>query len=201
MWRVIKRAPSVIIFRREVQPAPPKRSFRRRQPPPTTTSTSITNPDQTLIPHLIFIISSHSRLPYTHSLPPRHLALHHLPSDYHKPHRNQHIYTMAANSKYTPVPSRDSLDDHPGSSYTQPPPSYQQEGLLGASRTENDNIPDDFKVCERTLHGLSSDAASIRLTVNSSAEASQRLLWIFACSLSARFMPSCKSSLFTPTHE
>jgi FtsH-binding integral membrane protein len=64
---------------------------------------------------------------------------------------------MAGNTKYQPVASRDSLEE-PSSSYTQPPPSYQQEaqeGLLGAARTEYDNVPDDFKfggsVAEATL--------------------------------------------------
>ncbi|QDS69544.1 hypothetical protein FKW77_007767 [Venturia effusa] len=62
---------------------------------------------------------------------------------------------MAANTKYQPAPQRDSLDE---SSYAQPPPSYQQDdhaGLLGAPRSEDDNLPDDFKfggvVSEATL--------------------------------------------------
>jgi hypothetical protein len=59
-----------------------------------------------------------------------------------------------SNTKYQPVPSRDSSDD-PTNSYTQQPPSYQEEGLLGAPRTEYDNVPDDFKfggvVAEATL--------------------------------------------------
>jgi len=60
-------------------------------------------------------------------------------------------------AKYQPVSGRDSLDE-PTHSYTQPPPSYQQEAnesLLGAPRTEDDNLPDDFKfggvVAEATL--------------------------------------------------
>jgi hypothetical protein len=61
---------------------------------------------------------------------------------------------MAATAKYTPVASRDSLDEP--SSYTTAPPSYQaDEGLLGAPRSEDDNLPDDFKfggmVAEATL--------------------------------------------------
>ncbi|EEH21729.1 hypothetical protein PABG_03945 [Paracoccidioides brasiliensis Pb03] len=64
---------------------------------------------------------------------------------------------MAANTRYSPVPQRDSLDDR---HYTQAPPSYQtisdpSDGLLGAPRTEDDNVPDDFKfggsVAEATL--------------------------------------------------
>lgn len=55
---------------------------------------------------------------------------------------------MAANTKYQPAPQRDSFEE---SSYTQAPPSYQAEshsndGLLGAPRGEDDNVPDDFKV-------------------------------------------------------
>jgi protein lifeguard len=56
---------------------------------------------------------------------------------------------MAATAKYQRVSAED--HDDVGSSYTQAPPSYQAEsasqGLLGAPRTENDNLPDDFKVC------------------------------------------------------
>ncbi|KAF2398090.1 hypothetical protein EJ06DRAFT_532455 [Trichodelitschia bisporula] len=63
---------------------------------------------------------------------------------------------MAASTKYQPAPQRDSFDE-PG--YSQAPPSYQAESahaaLLGAPRTENDNLPDDFKfggvVAEATL--------------------------------------------------
>lgn len=56
---------------------------------------------------------------------------------------------MAANTKYQAAPQRDSFEE---SSYTQAPPSYQAEaaqddGLLGAPRGEDDNVPDDFKVC------------------------------------------------------
>ncbi|KAF2673016.1 bax inhibitor family protein [Microthyrium microscopicum] len=64
---------------------------------------------------------------------------------------------MSKTAKYTPVPSRDSVDE-PSSAYSQPPPSYQQEaqeGLLAGARTEYDNVPDDFKfggsVAEATL--------------------------------------------------
>lgn len=62
---------------------------------------------------------------------------------------------MSANTRYQPAPQRDSLEEN----YTQPPPSYQNaspsDGLLGAPRGEDDNIPDDFKfggsVSEATL--------------------------------------------------
>lgn len=55
---------------------------------------------------------------------------------------------MAANTKYQPAPQRDSFEE-PG--YTQAPPSYQATGsstedaLLGRPRSEDDNVPDDFK--------------------------------------------------------
>ena len=55
---------------------------------------------------------------------------------------------MAANSKYQSAPQRDSFEE---GNYSQAPPSYQAEshtddGVLGAPRGENDNVPDDFKV-------------------------------------------------------
>ena len=64
--------------------------------------------------------------------------------------------------KYQNVPQRDSLDEAaPAPSYSQAPPSYKaandpQEALLsGVPRSENDNVPDDFKfggvVAEATL--------------------------------------------------
>lgn len=55
---------------------------------------------------------------------------------------------MAANTKYTPAPTRDSFEDQ--QRYSQPPPSYQAEAsspVMGESRYEDDNLPDDFKVC------------------------------------------------------
>ena len=55
---------------------------------------------------------------------------------------------MSANTKYQPAPQRDSFEE---GNYSQAPPSYQAEGhnnddLLGAPRSEDDNVPDDFKV-------------------------------------------------------
>lgn len=75
---------------------------------------------------------------------------------------------MAANTKYTPAATRDSFEEQNTSSYTQPPPSYQDNpsaaahtnpnGVLNygsAPRSEDDNVPDDFKfggsVAEATL--------------------------------------------------
>merc|ERR1712072_450867 len=67
------------------------------------------------------------------------------------------ITTMSA-PKYQPVPARDSFEEPPVSAnYNQnaPPPSYQQEPVMGEARDEEDNLPDDFKfggsVAEATL--------------------------------------------------
>ena len=57
---------------------------------------------------------------------------------------------MASSTKYQPAPQRDSLEEP---NYTQAPPTYQDagpstaEGGYGSTRrSEDDNIPDDFKV-------------------------------------------------------
>lgn len=50
---------------------------------------------------------------------------------------------MAPNTRYQPVPSDEPLLE---SSYAQPPPSYQADSDPLAPRTEDDNLPDDFKV-------------------------------------------------------
>ena len=61
-----------------------------------------------------------------------------------------------ANTRYQPVPVQDSYRDEEAA-YTQTPPSYQQEQepVPGEARTEDDNVPDDFKfggsVAEATL--------------------------------------------------
>ncbi|KAI9815609.1 MAG: hypothetical protein M1826_001977 [Phylliscum demangeonii] len=63
---------------------------------------------------------------------------------------------MAANTKYQPLASQPDPSEET-SHYTQPPPSYQNEGgsLLGQPRSSEDNIPDDFKfggsVAEATI--------------------------------------------------
>ncbi|KIW97017.1 uncharacterized protein Z519_02408 [Cladophialophora bantiana CBS 173.52] len=55
---------------------------------------------------------------------------------------------MASSTRYQPAPQRDSLDEQ---NYTQAPPNYQatgpshEEGIFGAPRSEDDNVPDDFK--------------------------------------------------------
>ena len=66
---------------------------------------------------------------------------------------------MAANTRYTPAPQRDSFEEE--GNYTQAPPSYQADtsntnpDVFGAPRAEDDNVPDDFKfggsVAEATL--------------------------------------------------
>ncbi|KAI5300501.1 hypothetical protein KEM55_006988 [Ascosphaera atra] len=71
---------------------------------------------------------------------------------------------MASNAHYQPVPGRDSLEGPqlephaaPQNPYPQAPPSYQAtDNFYGAPpRTEDDNLPDDFKfggsVAEATL--------------------------------------------------
>jgi hypothetical protein len=59
---------------------------------------------------------------------------------------------MATTAKYTNVPQRDSFEE---AGYSQPPPSYQAEPVPGDARSEDDNVPDDFKVC---IQGLSSQS-------------------------------------------
>ena len=56
---------------------------------------------------------------------------------------------MAGNIKYQAAPQRDSLEEQ---HYSQAPPSYEAEAstqaalLGGVPRSEDDNVPDDFKV-------------------------------------------------------
>lgn len=60
---------------------------------------------------------------------------------------------MAANAKYQRAPQEEPEED-----YTQAPPSYaagsssrdEEQGLFGAPRSSEDNLPDDFKVCQDT---------------------------------------------------
>ena len=52
---------------------------------------------------------------------------------------------MAATTKYQPAPQRDSFEN---GDYSQAPPSYQATNStepFGAPRSEDDNVPDDFK--------------------------------------------------------
>jgi protein lifeguard len=56
---------------------------------------------------------------------------------------------MAANTRYQQAPQRDSFEE---GNYTEAPPSYQAEATannasFGAPRSEDDNVPDDFKAC------------------------------------------------------
>jgi len=58
---------------------------------------------------------------------------------------------MSGTTKYTPAPQRDSLEE--AANYPQPPPTYDdqsgpsrdEDALLGAPRSSEDNVPDDFK--------------------------------------------------------
>lgn len=59
---------------------------------------------------------------------------------------------MANNSRYQPVAADEAEEER----YTYAPPSYQaDEPLMGEARSEDDNVPDDFKfggsVAEATL--------------------------------------------------
>lgn len=72
---------------------------------------------------------------------------------------------MSANTKYQPAAQRDSFEE---SNYTQAPPSYQAEpsshsNLLGGPRSEDDNVPDDFKVfmC-LAFHDMVADLVLVR---------------------------------------
>ncbi|KMQ41453.1 putative Bax inhibitor 1 [Trichophyton rubrum] len=54
---------------------------------------------------------------------------------------------MASNARYSQAPQRDSMD---AQIYPHAPPSYQDAagpsaGIYGTQRTEDDNVPDDFK--------------------------------------------------------
>lgn len=61
---------------------------------------------------------------------------------------------MASSTKYQRAPTEDYHDDVQAGDYTQAPPAYaegssardEQQGLFGAPRSSEDNIPDDFKV-------------------------------------------------------
>lgn len=56
---------------------------------------------------------------------------------------------MASNARYERAPTRDSFEDQ---QYTQAPPSYQATAVPDPEpRSENDNLPDDFKVCNRNF--------------------------------------------------
>jgi hypothetical protein len=68
-----------------------------------------------------------------------------------------HFPIMAATAKYQAAPTRDSFEEQP----TQAPPSYQDNPAAGSSsdgvlnygtpRSEDDNVPDDFKVRSLSL--------------------------------------------------
>lgn len=103
---------------------------------------------------------------------------------------------MSSNTKYHQAPQRDSFEEP---NYTQAPPSYQAESsgrhdILGGPRSEDDNVPDDFKV------GVSSTRQKGIMTseemanpVYSLAAPSLRPHCLSGCSLFARSTQSCKS--------
>ena len=65
---------------------------------------------------------------------------------------------MATNSRYQPVASEEAAEEP---HYTYAPPSYQQEPLIGEARSEDDNVPDDFK-----FGGSVAEASKIYVTAN-----------------------------------
>lgn len=66
------------------------------------------------------------------------------------PFISQFAIDMASSTKYQPAPQRDSFEEQP--SYSQAPPLYQPgsnpaDADYGSTRrSEDDNVPDDFKV-------------------------------------------------------
>ena len=100
---------------------------------------------------------------------------------------------MAANTKYQPVAARDSFEE---SAAMPPPPSYQEEsGVPGEARTEDDNIPDDFKVGQIPRIEVAAD--TMLTPVASSAAQSQKQPFRFACNSFAKSTPSLLSSCFS----
>ena len=91
------------------------------------------------------------------------------------------LFIMAGNIKYHAAPQRDSLEEQ---HYSQAPPSYEAEAstqaalLGGVPRSEDDNIPDDFKVFrgfKNILNALQVRAWMANL-LYSSVGSSQKLL-------------------------
>lgn len=88
---------------------------------------------------------------------------------------------MASNSKYQPAPQQDPDD------YTHAPPAYahaessasardETQGLFGAPRSSEDNLPDDFKV--GPLPGcLSLGVAAMSASVLNDADTDNPLVW------------------------
>lgn len=91
--------------------------------------------------------------------------------------------SMAANTRYQPAPQRDSFEE---AQYAQAPPSY--EATAEAPRSEDDNVPDDFKVC----FYISWYWVSSMLMDQSLAEPLQRARCPSGCSLFGRCILSCK---------
>lgn len=99
---------------------------------------------------LSIVINNHPPVPISTPASPPSGALQSISSHFlQHPSRNVYTRSMAANTRYQPAPQRDSLDE-PG--YTQPPPSYQATAESSQQpRSEDDNVPDDFKVSLSTL--------------------------------------------------
>lgn len=106
---------------------------------------------------------------------------------------------MSNNTKYQPAPQRDSFEE---SNYTQAPPSYQAEtsghrDILEGPRSEDDNVPDDFKV-RRSSSTLQKSPMADEEIANSKfslAAPSPRLRCLSGCSLYARSIRFCESLL------
>lgn len=90
---------------------------------------------------------------------------------------------MAANTRYQAAPQRDSFED---AQYAHPPPSY--DATAEAPRSEDDNVPDDFKV----FFNLLSYLVTSTLMRRSLAEPLQRVRFLSGCSSFGRCIPSCK---------
>lgn len=92
---------------------------------------------------------------------------------------------MAANTRYEPAPQRDSFEERP---YTQAPPSYEATAdAPGTPRSEDDNLPDDFKVLLAYCHSEQEANSS------SSAAQSQRERFRSGCSSSGKSTLYCKT--------
>lgn len=104
---------------------------------------------------------------------------------------------MSNNTKYQPAPQRDSFEE---SNYTQAPPSYQAEtsghrDILEGPRSEDDNVPDDFKV-RRSSSILQKSLMASEEMANSKfslAAPSPRLRCLSGCSSYARSIRFCES--------
>jgi len=103
---------------------------------------------------------------------------------------------MATTTKYQPAPQRDSLDGPaaPPPGYSQAPPSYQDEPVVSEARTEDDNVPDDFKFGGSVVRWSSRiPIAWMPCTVANTARRAKQP-YPSACNSSAKSTPSSPSS-------